>query len=226
MTGSEETASSGRSLLRGRKPEEILEAELSWIASLVLFFATVYVTVRFDVLWIVFGITAISLYVLPIVSLKDPFHALPWEMVLLLAAPLLLHISEGSKALTDSISWWSDFTSIAFAFSLATIGLLLTIELHMYTDLRMNRPFAVFFVIIFTMGATGLWFVGEYVGDVVNGTNHIGTNTDAMKSMTWSLIGGLVMGFVYDLYLRAMSESRQKTLGFIHIYEVTGWRKG
>lgn len=224
-----DVASSTRRRIRGlvgKKPEEILEAELSWIASLILFFATVYATVNFDVLWVVFGIAAISLYILPIISTRDPFRALPWEMTLLLASPILLHISQGSEALNERITWWSDLTSIAFAFSLTTLGFLLTVELQMYTDVRMNRPFAVFFVVMFTMSATGFWFVGEYLGDLVYGTNHLGTNTDAMKSMTWSLIGGLIMGFVYDLYLQAMSDKRRRTLRFIHIYEVPRWRKG
>jgi len=73
--------------LTSRPREQIIEAEISWIASLVLFFSTVYVTLNLDVLWMAFGITALSLYVLPIVTMRDPFRALPWEMTLLLAAP-------------------------------------------------------------------------------------------------------------------------------------------
>jgi len=220
------SAEAGVGVFGGRRPEEVLEAELSWIASLVLFFATIYTATIFDILWVAFGIGAISLYILPILSMRDPFRALPWEMTILLAAPMLLHISEGSRALSESLSWWSDFTSVAFAFSLATLGFILTVELQMYTDVRMNRPFAVFFVIMFTMGVAGFWFVGEYIGDLVYGTSHLGTNADAMRSMVWILVGGLMMGFVYDLYIRAMSESRRETLGFIHIYEVPRWKKG
>lgn len=210
----------------GRRPEQIFEAELSWIASLVLFFATVYAVLKVDVMWTVFGITAISLYVIPIVSTRDPFRALPWEMTILLAAPLLLHISEGSKALSQSAAWWDDFTSIAFAFSLATIGFLLTVELQMYTSVRMNRPFAIFFVVMFTLGASGFWIVGEYVDDVLFGANFVSTNYDAMMTLVWNFVGGVIMGFVYDLYLRVMPEKRRTTLGLIHLYEVPKWRKG
>lgn len=215
-----------KGLFSGRRPEQILEAELSWIASLVLFFATVYVVLKVDVLWIVFGIAAISLYVLPIVSMRDPFRALPWEMTLLLAAPLLMHISERSRSLSESFAWWDDFTSMAFAFSLATIAFLLTVELQMYTSVRMNRPFAIFFVVMFTLGTSGFWLVGQYVDDRVFGSNFLESNYDAMMTLTWNLVGGFIMGVVYDLYLRVMPKRRQTALGFIHLYEVPRWGKG
>jgi len=204
----------------------MLEAELSWIASLVLFFATVFTVLKVDIMWAVFGVSAISLYVLPIVSKRDVFRALPWEMTLLLAAPLLLHISEGSQALSQGAAWWDDFTSMAFAFSLATIGFLLTVELEMYTSVRMNRPFAVFFVVMFTLGASGLWLVGEYVDDKVFGPNNLSSNYDAMMTLVWNLVGGIIMGFVYYLYFKVMPKKRQAVLGFIHLYEVPKWGKG
>jgi len=215
-----------KSPFSGRRPEQILEAGLSWIASLVLFFATVYAVLKVDLMWVVFGISAISLYALPIVSTRDLFRALPWEMTLLLSAPLLLHISEGSRTLSENAAWWDDFTSIAFAFSLATIGFLLTVELQMYTSVKMNRAFAVFFVVMFTLGASGFWLVGEYVDDEFFGTNYLISNYDAMMTLIWNLVGGVIMGFVYYLYLKVMPKKRLTNFGFIHLYEVPRWRKG
>jgi hypothetical protein len=204
-----------------RTPEQVLEAELSWISSLVLFYSTVYTVLRFDILWVVFGIAAISLYILPIISMRDPFRALPWEITILMSAPILLHISEGSRLLTNDVSWWSNVTSLAFAFSLATIGFLLTAELHMYTSVRMNRFFSLFFVVMFTVAVAGFWQVGEFIGDQINGTNHLGTNADVMNALVWTLVGGLIMGFMFNMYIQAMSAKRRRTLGFIHLWEVS-----
>ena len=212
-------ASAPRNPFSLRTPEQMIEAELSWIASMVLFFATVYTVLKLDVLWAAFGIAAISLYVLPIISMRNPFRALPWEMTLLLAAPMLLHISSGSGVMLDHFESWH-ITDLAFAFSLATIGFLLTVELRMYTDVRMNRPFGMFFVVMFTMGISGFWQVIEYIGDIVNDTNNLVSNRHVMMSFVWVLIGGTLMGFVYDLYLKAMSEKRKRILGFIHLPEV------
>ena len=209
-------------LLTGR----LLEAELSWVSSLVLFFSTVYTALNIDILWVAFGITALSLYVLPVVAARDPFKALPWEMTLLLAAPMLLHISAGSERLNDSVTWWSDFTSLAFAFSLATIGFLLTVELQIFTSIRMNRPFAVFFVVMFTLAIAGFWQMGEFIGDKVWNTDYLGSNYDVMMDFVWTLVGGMAMGVVYYLYLRTMPKKRQKRLEFMHMWEATSWRKG
>ncbi len=205
--------------LSQRSREQIVEAELSWISTLVLFYSTVYMVLKLDILWVVFGIAALSLYLLPVISMRDPFRALPWEMALLLSAPMLLHVSEGSRTLMEHVGWWNDMTSLAFAFSLTTIGFLLTVEFQMYTDVRMNRPFAVFFVVMFTLAVSGFWELGEFVGDVVNGTHNLASNSQAMKALVWSLVGGIIMGFVYDLYMRAMSEKRRLNFGLIHLWE-------
>ena len=189
-----------------------------------MFLATVYSLLQFDVLWVFFGVTALSLYMLPIVTLKDPFRALPWEMTLLLAAPMIIRIFTGSKIPNDSSSLWDDLNSLAFAFSISTIGFLLTVELQIYTSVRMNRAFAVFFVVVFTLAVGGFWQIGEFAGDRLYGTDYQGDNRDVMMVLAWNLIGGLIMGFVYDLYLRAMPEKRRTTLGFIHLYEVPKWK--
>jgi len=210
----------------GRRPDQIVEALLSWIASLVLFFSTVYVVLKVDVLWIVFGIAAICLYVLPLVTIRNPFRVLPWEMTLLLAAPLLLHISAGARSMNDRFAWWNDLTSLAFALALSTIGFLLTVELEMYTSVKMNRPFAVLFVIMFTLGASGFWEVGEYINDELFGSSYLKSNYDAMTTLLWTSIGGILMGLFYALYLKVMPKKRLFTFGFIHLYEVPKWKKG
>ena len=211
-------------LLKSQTRERILESEISWIASLVLFFSTVYSLLKMDVLWVFFGITALSLYILPIITMRNPFRALPWEMTILLSAPLILHIASRSRALNEHLHWWDDFTSLAFAFSICTLGFLLTVELQIYTSVKMNRPFAIFFVVMFTLAISGFWQVGEFIGDQVYGTHYQGNNTDAMKTLVWNLVGGIIMGFIYDLYLRAMSERRRTAFGFIHLYEVPKWK--
>lgn len=221
MTGGQ---AQGKSIIPTDR-RRIIEAEASWIASLVLFFATIYVTVRVDLMWMVFGIAAISLYVLPIVSMRNPFRALPWEMVLLLAAPILLHISEGSGPLVEQVGWWKDLTSIAFAFSLTTIGFMLTVEMQMYTKVRMNRPFAILFVMLFTLGASGFWQVGLWIDQKLYGANLLTSNTAAMMTLLWALIGGIFMGIAYDIYIHAMSKGRRESLGFIDLWGVRGRTK-
>lgn len=204
----------------GRSRQRVIEAQASWISSLVLFFSTVYAMLNLDVLWVVFGITALSLYVLPIVSLLDPFKAIPWEITILLSLPMLLHISGGSQTMAEQFAWWDDLTSLAFAFSLSTIGFLLTVELDMYTSVRMNRPFSLFFVVMFTLSASGFWMLGEYISDELFGSTNLLSNDSVMRQILWVLIGGIIMGFVYAAYTKAMSERRQRLLGISTAWEV------
>jgi hypothetical protein len=203
----------------------VAEAELSWVMSLVLLFSTIYVTLRLDFLWIAFGIMSLSLYVLPIVTKRDVFKALPWEMTALVCAPILLHISEGSRALGQNVAWWDDLTALAFSFSTSTIGFLLTIELQMYTTVRMNDAFASFFVVMFTMAVSGFWSVGEYIGGLVTGNPLIDTNGQAMGVLIYTAAVGILMGFFYGAYLRVMGRERRELFGLVHLWEVTKRRR-
>jgi len=194
---------------RPRSRRQMIEAQLSWVTSLILFFSTVYVTLRLDFLWIAFGIVSLSLYVLPIVTTRDPFKAIPWEMTALVSSPILLHISEGSRALSENLAWWDGLTALAFAFSLSTIGFLLTVELQMYTTVRMNGAFASFFVVMFTMAVSGFWQVGEYIGGLVTGNMLIDTNGEAMGVLIYASAGGIMIGFGYGAYLKVMGRERR-----------------
>ena len=206
--------------------ERVIEAEASWVSSLLLLFLTFYAVYKFDVLWIVLGLSSLALYALPIFTTRDPFRAPPWEISVILAAPIVLHYSASSRLLNEGVGWWDDFSSMALALSLATMGFLMTVELQLYTNVRMNRPFAAFFVVMFTLGVTGFWEVGLYFGDLIYGTDYQGTNADVMNTFVWVLIGGIAMGAFYAVYLRAMSERRKKHMGFIHVWEVVPPEKG
>jgi len=203
----------------------IIEAEISWISSLILFFATVYSVIKLDLLWATFGIFALSLYILPIIMTRDPFRAVPWEMALLLSIPMLLHISEGSEVFSANIAWWDDMTSLSMAFSLSTLGFLLTIELEMFTAVRMNRPLSIFFVFMFTLAISGFWYLGEFIGDSLFETDNLTTNGAVMNGLLWTMIGGVLMGIVYGAYTKTMSKERRQALGLIHLWEVRLWRK-
>ncbi len=209
-------AGEGPAIFSGRSREQIIEAELSWVSGLVLLVAASYALLEFDVLWFIFGIIALTLYMLPIASTRDVFRVLPWEMVLLIVAPMVLHFTAGSEFLNAHFAWWNDFTSLAFAFSMATVGLVLVLELRIFTKVRMNRPFSVMFVVMFTLAVSGFWQVGLFLSDMILGVDKQGTNADAMTILVWNLVGGLLMGLVYDLYLKALPEERLKRLELAH----------
>jgi len=186
---------------------------------LLLFLLTVYALLKFDVLWILLGVTALSLYVLPLATTRDPFRVVPWEITVIMCAPMILHYTAQSRTLIEHVGWWGDFTSLAMAFSLSTIGFLMTVELQIYTDVRMNRPFAVLFVVLFALAAAGFWEVGHFIADQIYDTSTQGTNAEVMTRLLWILVGGILMGFFYAFYLKAMSQKRKKTLGLVTVWE-------
>ena len=82
------------------------------------------------------------------------------------------------------------------------LGLIIAIDLIVYTEIRMNWPFVIFFVILFTMGVENIWVLGEYLSDAFLGTYLLGSNADLMVDMIYSFLGSLIGGFALYILLR------------------------
>jgi hypothetical protein len=205
----------------GHDFKELVEAVLSWAFGIIIF-ASFLIAVDFlNALWVFLGSVALAIYILPVLRFRDPFHAPPWEMALLLSLPAMLYVSRGSKTFADLGDFWRDVTSIANSFGLATLGFLIMAELEMYSSLRTNRAFSGMFVFLFTMAVGGFSMVSVFISDHINYPElvttafcpSIGDNYDVMMFFLYTGIGGALMGIVYPLYVKTLSHRKKMFRG-------------
>ncbi len=98
-------------------------------------------------------------------------------------------------------------TAVVPSLALATLGLLLAVELHRFTPLRLVPWFAVTLTVLFAMAMGGLLNVLRWSADVLVGTTFLldGRSQDAINAAVMIELGyvtaaGLLAGAVFYYY--------------------------
>lgn len=175
--------------------DERINAALSWLLVAFIGVAVIESVLGGDLLWAGFAIVVAGLALVPAVSYRSPRVMLPWEVLVLAILPLL-----GRSFATVA------FTSrIATYLSVAALALIVAVELHVFTPVRMTHGFAIGFVVLATMASAGLWTVVQWLSDAYLGTAFIAGNDQAMWGFVWATVAGLAAGVIFDLYFRTIA---------------------
>ena len=144
-----------------------------------------------DLLWAAFAAVGGALALVPALVSRRAETMLPWEVLALVALPLL-----------GRFVGYGPVESIATFLAVATLALIVAVELHVYTSVSMTHWFAVLFVTVTTMALAGFWAVVQWISDSTLGTDFI----PGLYPLMWGLVGatatGVAAGVLFDLYFR------------------------
>lgn len=176
-----------------------LNAILAWPLVAILGLVLLESLVDFDRLWILF-VTVTGLIVLvPPVAYRDARVMLPWEVLLLGLSPILVRGISGGEIGT-----------FATYLSIAGLALVVTIELHMFTSVRMTHWFAVVFVVMTTLASAATWAIVRWISDQLLETDFLPTtsmspaeaNAQLMTEFLWVTVAGIAAGLLFDAYFK------------------------
>jgi hypothetical protein len=174
-------------------------AYASW--GLVAFLVVVFVgnVLGGTVVWAGFVGGLVGLVVAPPVVHRRATVMLPWEVLALAALPVF-----GRTLATVPLT-----SRLATYLSVAAVALVVAVELHAFTQVRMTYGFAVVFVVVATMAAAGIWAVVRWAVEVTLGVpalypglDEAATHTAVNWEFVASTVAGLIGGGVFELYLR------------------------
>lgn len=179
-------------------------AYAGWL--LVAFLASVAVGTLLggDLVWAAFVAGVLTLAVVPPVAYRDWTVMLPWEVLAMAALPVI-----GRSLATVELTG-----DLAMYLSVAALALILAVELHTFTPVRMTYGFAVFFVVVTTMATAGLWAVTRWAFDLLIGTQFLlepgvpesAVHDELMWEFVYSTVAGLLAGVVFELYFRRWAD--------------------
>lgn len=172
----------------------------AWCVVFMLVTVSVASSVQGDLLWAGFAAVVAVLALLPPVLLFNRSAMLPWEILLLAALPIVGRLF-ATLPMTGNLTTY---------LSVAAIALILAVELHIFTPVRMTPRFAIVFVAIATMAAAGVWAVVRWVADQLLGTtflrNPVVSEHVIEEALMWefvaSTIVGIGAGVVFAYYMR------------------------
>jgi hypothetical protein len=167
-------------------------AALGWLFGAVLLGVAGEEAIAGDPLWAAFAGGVAGLVILPALAYRNSLVMPPWEVVLLAALPVVGRVV-ASQRLTSNLATY---------LSVAAIALLVAVELHAFTPVRMTIGFAVLFVVVTTMATAGVWAVVRWLSDVWLGTAFIAGETELMWEFVHSTAAGVVGGVIFEFYFR------------------------
>jgi len=172
--------------------DERVNAGLAWLLVSFILLVAAESTLDGDFLWAGFAAFVAGVALVPAAAYREPSAMLPWEVLVLAALPIL------GRALATMV-----FTSrVATYFSVAALALIVAVELHAFTPVKMTHWFAVLFVVVATIATAGVWAVVQWLSDVYLGTAFIESEHRLMWDFVAATAVGIGAGVVFEWYFR------------------------
>ncbi|WP_248896861.1 hypothetical protein [Haloplanus halobius] len=195
-----------------------LNAVLGWlfVAALCLIGGAAVLEGR--VLWAAFTLALVVLAVLPAVAFRRVDAMVPWEVLALASVPALGRILVAGQTVGDVTLTGRVTTYVA----VAAAALIIAVEIDVFTPVRMNRAFAVLFVVIATVATAGVWAEARWLSDIFLGTQLLldGRPEHAVEeALMWDFvaatIAGVIAGVVFEFYFRRYDTSDRYPAGAV-----------
>jgi len=214
MSGSSDSGRPGEDALARLFRSGRANAILSWLLVAVLVGVFVRSVVALDRPWIVFVAVTGGIVLLPPAAHRDPRVMLPWELLVVALLPVLVRGLAGGE-----LGTFASYVAVA------GLALIVTVELHMFTELRVTHWFAVAFVVMTTMASVAAWTVVRWTFDRYLGTSYLaaGATADAanealMVEWLWVTLAGIAAGLLFDSYFRQRGRRLRR-----RVRRVVGW---
>ena len=182
---------------------------LAYLMQMLIVVYAVYSVYIKDYIWAVWGLFAFILTLTPLM-LKRRFHVtLPWELNFLIVLSLYLSISGNVWGWYHLFyPFYDKIAHLVSSITIAVLGFVAAVIMDRYTEIKLNRPMIVFFVIIFTMAIGSFWEITEFISDKIIGTQLQPGLGDTMYDLIFDLAGGIIIGVLGDVYLKRTPKER------------------
>lgn len=172
-----------------------MNAAISWVLLLTVSFVAGISLLKGNLLWAGFATVIAAVALVPPLAFRQGTVMPPWEVLLIATLP----IAGQGLVLGGTIGLLISHISIA------ALALLIGVELHVFTAVRMTDWFAVSFVVVTTLATAGLWAVVQWLSDEFFGTLFIPNLRTLMIHFTGATVAGIAGGIFFTLYFRRIS---------------------
>jgi uncharacterized membrane protein YjdF len=139
--------------------------------------------------------------------------SLPWEVNLLIALSLFLHVAGHVSDYYILFSpYYDKIAHFVSSITISVLGFVLVLLVDRYSSLQLTRPMIIFFIVIFTMALGAFWEIYEYLFDTFLGTVLQHGLDDTMIDLIFDLFGAIIIAAVGNFYLRRLTKEEMALL--------------
>jgi len=188
------------SALTGVIDDERVNATLSWGIVALVAYAAVESLLTGELLWAGLATVTGALAVLPPLRGRDFRTMVAWEVLALAAVPL---VGRSLGVVTQAATY----------LAVATLALLIAVEIDSFSSAAMTPRFAVGFVVVTTMAVASIWTIAQFALDALLGTSTLPGQTRLMWDLILATAVGLATGLLFELYFRRYVGAEPDGLG-------------
>ncbi|WP_313690826.1 hypothetical protein [Halorarum halobium] len=196
--------------LRNVVEDRRLNAAIGWSVLLLISAVALGELFAGQAVWGVFVLLVVVVALVPPTAFRDATAMLPWEVVLFAGLPAVGRVFVAGQTVAGITFTGRVITYLA----VASVALIVAVEMDVFTPVRMSHTFAVFFVTITTMAAAGIWAVLRYVSDLFLGSEFLlGGRPEAvvehalMLDFVAATLAGVIAGLLFEFYFRRRSRA-------------------
>lgn len=167
-------------------------ATISWLLLGLALLAGVGGVIATGPLWSIFAVVIVLLGLIPPIAYRSRYVMLPWEVLAMAALPLI-GIALGAEYLSSPLAAY---------LAIATVGLVIVVELDSFTSIRMSPGFAIVLVIASTLAASALWAMLEWYVAILLERSFTTTNDELMIEFLYAAVAGFGAGITFRTYFR------------------------
>ena len=150
------------------------------------------------ILWCGLALLVVVVASMPALATRDWTAMLPWPVLSVAAVAVIARaIGLGPEAAGYLI--------------VATLALMVVVELEVFTSVELTRRFAVAFAVMTTMALQALWTVAQFFSDRWFGTAFLRSQTELQQDIVIVTIIGFVLGALFEWYLVRFEPARTVT---------------
>lgn len=153
------------------------------------------------------GVIGLFLTMVPAIATRKWSITLPWQVNLLIAFLLYLHVAGEIQGYY--LLYYPYYDKIAHLIAGITVSILaftIVLLLDRFSRLNLSRWMIVGFIIITAMAMEGFWEIYEWLFDTFLGTNLQHGLDDTMLDMIFVLIGSIIVALAGNRYLQEYSK--------------------
>jgi len=167
---------------------EQANAAVGWALLAVVALSAVAGVFTAAVLWQGLALLVVVVASLPALATRDWTAMLPWPVL--------------SVAVIAVVARWVGLGPEAAGYLIvATLALIVVVELEVFTSVELSRRFAVVFAVMTTMALQALWTVAQFYSDRWFGTAFLHSQTELQQDIVVVTLVGFVLGGLFEWYL-------------------------
>ncbi len=116
---------------------------------------------------------------------------------------LFLHTGGGALDAYRDIPGWDHITHFLSTAVTSLMAFVVMAIIDAYTtEIKLNAPLLIFFIIIFSLAMGVIWEFCEFTSDMFFGTHNQLSNTDTMLDLFFDFLGGIIVALPGAFYLK------------------------